>query len=469
MKKSIMFLIAFMMALSAITIVNAEPNFFVKVTPLTSAISIDDVAKYTITIINNNTFDDTYTFFMKDSDWTVGTEPTTDYWNGLSVPREGTEQTTLRLSTNQNFPVGMRPGIQLIMKSKKTGEEVSAVLNVEILPRTKFPLDITTKIASSAPYYIDPREKVSIKVNIKNNNGARYSNLQVSLIGKYISRNVDIALLPYENKVAEFTLDFDKLTAPGKDTLTLELRRDGKLIGSDHKDIEIVEYSEPFKRSDSITKSFLKTTTTINLENDGNVVKQQTISFPVTAFQKYFTTSVPSAQYSKETGYSWDILLKSAESTQIVVVKNMAPLWYIAIFIIAYLITYLILRSPLVVRKEISSVVQSEGGISEIKITVKIKNRGREQKRDVTLIERIPEITSLMPEKDAVKPTKVYHYSRGSVLEWRFAVIEPGEERIVSYRLKSRLVIMGGMKLKPSIIKFDKRKAYSASANAYTP
>lgn len=464
MKKSIIFTI---LLLAMIPFVCAEPDFLVKITPIKSAITVDDSAKFMLTIYNNQTYDDTFTFTPKDTILTVGSEPSTDYWNGLFVPAQSEGKTIIRFTTGQNLRPQLLPGTQLRISSKRTGEEISAFFSVEILPRTKFPVDVTSEIVTS--YFIDPREKLSIRASLNNNNGAKYESLKLSLKGKYVSRDIDVQLNPNENKTVEFTIDFDKTTAPGKDNLSLELRKDDKIIAKDSAEIEIVEYSEPFKRSESVIESFLKTTTTISLENDGNVAKQQTISYPASLFDTYFTKTAPDAEFSEESkGFIWQITLRAAEKTQLTIIKSTMPLFYLALFLIGYIVLYFALRSPLSVIKEIMEVIEKEGGISEIKVKVKIKNRSKKPIKSIRLIERIPEITVLHHEKDQVAPTKSYKYKDGSVLEWQFAEIEPKEERIITYRLKTRLIVMGNLNLKPAVARFGKRKSFSSQASVYT-
>ncbi len=464
MKKSIIFTI---LLLAILPFAYAEPNFFVKITPIKSAITVDDSARFMLSIYNNQTYADTFTFTPKDTILTVSSDPSTDYWNGITIPAQSEGKTIIRFTTGQNLKPQLLPGTQLRITSKKNGEETSAFFSIEILPRTKFPIDVSSKILT--PYFVDPRNKLSIRASLNNHNGAKYENLKLSLKGKYVSRDIDVQLAPNENKTVEFTIDFDKATSPGKDTLTLELKKEDKVIAKDTAEIEIVEYSEPFKKSESAIESFQKKTTTITLENDGNVAKQQTITYPASLFDTYFTKTDPKAKYagtSKE--FTWQITLRAGETTQITIVKNTIPLFYLAIFLIAYAILYFSFRSPLSIRKEIMEVIEKEGGISEIKIKVKIKNRSKKPVKSIRLIERIPEITVLHAEKDQVAPTKAYKYKDGSVLEWQFAEIESKEERIITYKIKARLIIMGNLKLKPAVVRFGKRKIFSGPTSVYT-
>ena len=98
-----------------------------------------------------------------------------------------------------------------------------------------------------------------------------------------------------------------------------------------------------------------------------------------------------------------------------------------------------------------------EGGISKIKVTLNIKNRTKTKIENVSVIEKIPNIANLVKEEylGTLKPTKVLrHDVKGTLLKWNIDVLEGFEERMITYKIKSKLSILGSLRLSPAVIRF---------------
>ena len=118
--------------------------------------------------------------------------------------------------------------------------------------------------------------------------------------------------------------------------------------------------------------------------------------------------------------------------------------------IIVAVVLYFLFRSPIIVRKGIANVVMSEGGISEAKIVVRVKNRSSKQVSNIEVIDNVPHIAHVEKELSigSMQPHAVMqHPKRGVVIKWNIEAIEPGDERVLSYKMKSRLAILGEFNL----------------------
>jgi hypothetical protein len=80
---------------------------------------------------------------------------------------------------------------------------------------------------------------------------------------------------------------------------------------------------------------------------------------------------------------------------------------------------------------------------------------------NIQVTELIPSIAELVKEGNigTLAPSKVLRNDKkGTIVKWELEALEPFEERIISYRLNSKIVIVGGLTLPPSRVKFITKK-----------
>ena len=90
-----------------------------------------------------------------------------------------------------------------------------------------------------------------------------------------------------------------------------------------------------------------------------------------------------------------------------------------------------------------------------------VKNISNKKITNVTVVDYIPNIADISKEfvEGTLKPSKVLvHQKKGTILKWELSEIAPGEERLISYDLKSKLSIIGNFKLPRAKVVFKKGK-----------
>ena len=102
-----------------------------------------------------------------------------------------------------------------------------------------------------------------------------------------------------------------------------------------------------------------------------------------------------------------------------------------------------------------------EGGISELKVLLEIKNTSDKPIKNVAIIDYIPNIAELATDymPGTITPAKVLaHKAKGSILKWTIEEMAPGEDRLISYNIKSKLSIIGNFKLPRAKVVFKQNK-----------
>ena len=150
------------------------------------------------------------------------------------------------------------------------------------------------------------------------------------------------------------------------------------------------------------------------------------------------------------------ITLESGEQESIVITTNYWIGIIILILIIIGIVAYYIFRSPIVGWKELEIIEKSEG-LNKIKVLLTIRNRSNKKIEDIKIYDYVPSIASV-EEGDYIgttKPTKIMTHSvKGQRITWEIERLDPYEERILLYRIKTKLPVLGNIKLTPAKIKF---------------
>ena len=151
---------------------------------------------------------------------------------------------------------------------------------------------------------------------------------------------------------------------------------------------------------------------------------------------------------------------------QVTVTRNFVPLLAAIILAIAAVIGYYGLRSPLTMLKEAGNISKSEGGISEMTVILHIKNRSQNKLNKIEIDDNIPGLVSIGGDIPigALQPTKVLrHEKKGTTMvRWAIDSLESSEERVLAYRIKSKLSILGSFSL-PSA-----RAAFKSNEKLFT-
>jgi hypothetical protein len=173
-----------------------------------------------------------------------------------------------------------------------------------------------------------------------------------------------------------------------------------------------------------------------------------------------FTSSSEDPQLLDKDGkkyLSWYVELEPAQFAQVKVSTSYRSLFYIMLFFAIALVLFFLFKSPLVVTKKFTSISMKEGGISDIKILIKIKNTGSHRIKDVEVIDKVPHIADIKQDfpVGTLKPDKILtHKMKGTIVKWKLDDVEGSEERMINYEIKSKLSILGNLTLSPVIIKY---------------
>lgn len=96
-----------------------------------------------------------------------------------------------------------------------------------------------------------------------------------------------------------------------------------------------------------------------------------------------------------------------------------------------------------------------------------MKNRSGRNLKNIKVMDRLPRLSGIDEEFGAQTPEPkiVRHAREGFILDWNIS-LEPGDERIFSYTIKSKLPIVGTLELKPLVAELSNGKR--AASNSFS-
>jgi hypothetical protein len=441
---------SFALAESFISLVDSTKN----------TIYTDEIAEFTLYITNTQEVDDTINMRFDDLYWDLQSMPLYHYFSGINIKAGETISTSIYFSPTQAIGIG-RYNLGLDLISKNTGQRITKSLTISVIPKFQKNVDYNPAIDVTAivPETIDPREDFDIKINLKNKNALDIKNLTISIDGFLISDYRETSLQPLYEKTEEFKFKLENLQNPIEDKITITVKRGEDIIRVVKASYKVSSYSKMQKDYNEVNKFFL-TEKTIKVTNIGNIRNAEKVRVATGPMKRLFERSTPPSKYVKDidgTFDEWEVKLNPYDTTLIKVQTNYRSLIVIFILIVLGVAGYYLFRNEIVIKKVGSIISTREGGASEVKILIYVKNRGNNFVQSINVIDRIPTLVDISAEHTigTLSPTKILkHDKKGTLMKWEIETLESQEERILSYKIITRLSILGQFNLPTAIVKY---------------
>ncbi len=477
MKKGVLVqIIALVLCLTAVS------GFEVSKEKIKDTITLDGLAEYNITIHNN--LDTTQYYKIRTLDypvWDVYTKPVRNpivvevvprsqssvrlFVDPLHVLSVGTVDVNIRIASLDSKEIKIVP---LRVSIVSTGSLIQGYVPT-VIANVKISQDGEETIS------IDPRRQFTLHIRLDNQNPLDYDELTIKLNSNTMNKEIREELAPNEKKELEVEVKIDPKTEPQEDTLVVSINSGDKVIVDPMiSKFRIEEYTNIEK--ETIPKNgFLKVKNQVVFTNTGNSEYTGVVETETTPFRSLFTLTDPKGKIVAKDGgryIQWSAELGPGESKTFVVDENYTVMLVLAILIVIGVLVYYIYKSPLVINKEASNIEKREGGISDFKVVLTITNRGSVPIKDIAVSDKIPKIADVERELSigTLQPTKILkHDKKGTLIKWIIDDLAPGEERVITYHIKSILTILGEFNLPAATARFTfKDNQRTAKSNSLT-
>jgi len=441
----ITFLLAIFLSSSTVIATNgyeaSAVSIIYKITP-------DEVAAYNLTVTNHDAVEKVYSIGLNSGDatnWILAP-------SSIKVPANSSSSEVVNIFPKTTTGVGVY-SLTIIVGYQGLEQKVTLPLSMNFEGvYTDFTPNVGLTV--TAPEVQDPRETMKVSVLMKNRNMLDMKNVTLRISSDLFFKEINTTLGPRKEKTSEVLFDLDPLQAPGVYKVRVDVYYPitDKIVSESDTEVKISTYS-------AITPAFVYSnnwfihTTKISLENIGNYERTKEIAMIMPWYKRMFTSADTESELVRidgRTNMQWNPSVKPME-TKVITITTNYRLIFIAIFLlILAIVLYFVLRNPVVLLKEAGVIEEDEHGISEIKVKVFIKNRSRKSLEQLTITDKIPGITEYVESNNlgSLKPSRITKTTaKGTILHWDLDKLDAFEERIITYKLRSKLKIVGDVSL----------------------
>lgn len=448
------------------SVIVSAGNITAEITALKNTISSDETAEFLLTVNNTGTRNTDLRIYTPDPAWSLETNPSRDknawesFWGKLAATR-------VSLKPSVELGSGLY-GVPIVIKDDLVYKEsIKSIAFVELTALDRPPGRYVPAVKARVEMgnQVNPTEEFLLRVILENQNLLELDNVTIRITSDLVNKEHVTRLGKWGSKEGKREIDFkinlDPKMPPREDTIrvNIDVVHDGELYifeGVPHS-YAVVAYGGLAEQTKS-TKQFLITTEEITLTNDGNTAQTRTYDLSISRFQSWFTKTNPEASVSEET-LSWEVNLEVGQTQVLLVETNYRPLFYAFIAVVILIIAYYVFRSPILVRKTVQVTKKSHGGVAEL--AVQLHLRVRKDLHDIEISDKVPNIfvVSRHFKIGTLHPTKILtHEKKGSIVKWHLDKLEGREERLISYNIKAKLMIVGGFNLPSAYVKYKRKK-----------
>jgi hypothetical protein len=451
---------------SAIAIAESQ----VSVSVIKNEIAVGEKAQFALKIVNNETTKQRYSIysFQSGQGWNVEPAPLKD--RIIEVAAGKTYNTKIVAEPLEQFLPGIYY-VHVTIESDK-GERHNEALKVYLSPEK--PIDYLPSIKATIDMdeKISPKSSISIKLFLENKNPLDLADLKIKIQSDMpeFAKEVNVNLPPLEKKTVEFSVTPNIYQQPKEYNLFFVFEHDGEVAKIIEQKIEIISLIPEFKTETVKENIFFKGYNQITITNDGNTINAQEVKLPISFFSSLFLSgtegdvkNVEGARY-----LVWGVELSPGESTVENYAINYRVLFYLLIVLILLGVFYWYVQTPIIVTKEAQTKRNDEGSLSQIKVTLEIKNKTKKPLKDVTITDMVPGIANVENslELGTLRPKEVKHTKKGTKVVWNLAELDANEHRLITYKVKAKLNIVGTFSLPRAEVEYakgrkKKGKAYS--------
>lgn len=423
-------------------------SFGVTVAPIVDTVERGESATYRVSISNFGVDEAQFQVYTIDPTWAVKVTPL-----GPLVPAQSQGTFTISLRPSTQAPSGAQ-GVPVTFKDLTTGTIIKRDVVVTLRGGNSQGLEYEPTVALDVvlPYDVDPREQVPLRLNLRNRNALNITNLTLRISSPQFQTELALALPPLSERTVDVPgIRIDARTPPGEQDVSVRALYRGETVAQLEKNYRISSYSTISEQVQERSFAF-KTIRSVRITNDGNVQNTAVVSVPTSLLKSLFVSSATAYERELVDGHRalvWRVPLGAGETREVEFTENYRVLVLLALVLILCAVGYVFLRSPIIVLKEAVGLAKHDG-VSQVKVRLFIKNRSSRIIQGISVTDRVPSIADVVRAETpgSISPSKVAMSEKGgTLLRWDLEVLEPYEERVVTYVARSKLKIIGRMTL----------------------
>jgi hypothetical protein len=342
------------------------------------------------------------------------------------------------------------------------GNQFVIFLPSKILPSPKLFENVNIKSVKLSGEALNPSKTFSVTLNVDNPVQNTTVPLEIELDGNTIYTK-DVFLTEGSNVVSLEGISLPEKTTPGDHNLKVLMKFSNGVVVSKEVVVPVVGYhkcliDESMKTS-LAGKKYVAVVRNIGTENATCLV-----SSSITGIEKTLLGRVTEDYAFRDNKIEWNVELAPFEEKTIEYEVNYVPLWIIPFVIVGAIVGVWYLMREVSVKKELVSYVRHPG-FMDLKIQIKIKNLTGKVLKNVNVIEPLPAFIKEVRDYGTIPGELKKKKGRKSIV-WEIDSLNPKEERVLSYKVRTSVEVLGSVNFEPTEINYKddkgtKKKGYS--------
>ena len=376
----------------------------------------------------------------------------------------------IRVKTLPNLPKEGRYENTITIKSI-TDETLQSELQLSmgIIPPEK-----SVNIQMDIESQIIPGKPTPYQLILKNRGNIELTNLDVKIKSDFYTEEFKVDILGKDSTlIKDLILTANPTSQEGESNLNIEVLQENLQKGSLLKQLTLT-LNPDIQEERIVNKQFLATTIKIIKRNQGNSEVFKKIKYPVGSGNKLFTSTIPQAKLVEEYGreyYIWEFTLQPDNQFEVQIKNDYRVIFVIILFILFSTGLYAYFRNrSVLINKRVFRIKSDKEGVSQLKILLHLKNRTLKEIHHLKVKDFLPSSVKLHDDFGTLKPSKIEQNEKGVRLTWEVLTLEPGEERIIPYKVDTKLHSLGKLLLPNAVVQFREKnnKETENSSNKLT-
>ncbi|MEK6826798.1 MAG: hypothetical protein AABX90_04170 [Nanoarchaeota archaeon] len=322
-------------------------------------------------------------------------------------------------------------------------------------------------------YVISPKEVVTIfmddlgeiipgrdnpvKITLKNNANVRLSALDIFYTASVFNFEDKVSLEPFEEKGVLMNLKIDPLTEKGEYSMAVRLYEDDKIRGSSNFRFNVGANPDLTER-ERVDRGLLSYVVEIIRENEGNIEVEKTVKYPVSGIQRLFIKTNPEGTLVRSDDgdfYEWNFVIPPGDIYKIeIIVDYRWPFFSILGALIVIGAVLFLTKKDIKLVKEAFRIHEKKDEPDSVKVLLHLKNKSLKEIYNIKILDFLPRYLHGSIDYGTLKPVNIQEGNSGRRIVWEIPKIDPGEERIISYKAKSKLKLVGRQELPQAIVQY---------------
>ncbi len=269
-----------------------------------------------------------------------------------------------------------------------------------------------------------------------------------------------ISVKPQSTETLSYDFNLRITNPPGEYDVEAVLKNTlNKIIDEESTtfNVEAIHKMDEEKKTEN---SILYSTVTISITNNGNAVESDfyvTESLPMISKNFFYPEIEPTLEEEKENRiiYKWSIRELKPTETRVITYQlrftNVVLISCLLIIIVVWVV-WLFFRPT--IRKSYMGILARE---NEISISLSMKNKSRKTLNNVKVVDTVPPLAKVVKKFDTLAP-RIKTKETGTELTWKIKQLKPKEERVLTYKIKPVIDVIGKFKLPKAHLIYKAKK-----------